>query len=307
MNEQNKKVAILCSADLLPGHPERRADYFELEDEIGKLTPAFAAHGMKLDLLEWHEAVEKAGNYAAVLPLLVWDYAKGNQEDFLQTMAQVCQRTNLYNRFDILKWNSNKSYLEDLGARGAPTIPTLHVERATERDAMRAFERFDCDRLVIKPDVGAGAWRQVILAKGDPWPEADKLPPKGALLQPYLESVANEGEYSFVYFEGRFSHALIKKPKAGDYRVQSIYGGHEEPYQPSEAEREQARAVLDVLDQTPLYARVDLIRGAHGQMLLIELEMIEPYLYLNMVEGDGADNKGAQRLARALARRLATP
>ncbi len=299
-----KKIAILISADLLPEHPDQRADVFELDEEISKLRPAFANQGMSLDLLEWHEAVEKSKDYDAVLPLFVWDYAQGNQEEFLQTMASVCKSTKLFNRFDLINWNSNKSYLEDLGAKGAPTIPSLHVEKVTANTIAHAFTRFQTDTLVIKPDIGAGAWRQAIVKKGQTLPPPDQLPPQGALIQPFMKSVQTEGEYSFLYFDGRFSHALVKRPKQGDYRVQSIYGGREEPYVPTKAERAQARAVLDVLDSTPLYARVDLIRGVHGHMLLIELEIIEPYLYLEMAEGEGANNKGAQRLAKALARRL---
>jgi len=113
-----------------------------------------------------------------------------------------------------------------------------------------------------------------------------------------------EGEYSFLYFGGQFSHGLIKRPKKGDYRIQSIYGGSEETYTPSKEERASARLVLDALDFTPLYARVDLLRGRDGTLKLIELEMIEPYLYMAHAEGEGGENKGAQNLAKTLAKRL---
>ena len=113
-----------------------------------------------------------------------------------------------------------------------------------------------------------------------------------------------EGEYSFLYFGGRFSHAVRKTPKSGDYRIQSIYGGAEETYTPTQSERDHARAILDVLDETLLYARVDLLRGLDGTLKLIELECIEPYLYLPHAKGEGGENEGAQNFAKALLRRL---
>ena len=152
--------------------------------------------------------------------------------------------------------------------------------------------------------MGGGAWRQVLYKKGDPFPNKDALPPEGAMIQAFLPSVTEEGEYSFLYFGGHFSHGLIKRPKAGDYRIQSVYGGSEETYVPNSQERGSARAVLDALDFTPLYARVDLLRGRDGKLKLIELEMIEPYLYMGHAEGEAGENKGAQKLAESLAKRL---
>jgi len=144
----------------------------------------------------------------------------------------------------------------------------------------------------------------VLYKKGEPFPSKDELPPEGAMIQAFLPSVIEEGEYSFLYFGGQFSHALIKRPKSGDYRIQSIYGGTEETYEPSSQERASARAVLNALNFTPLYARVDLLRGRDGKLKLIELEMIEPYLYLTHAKGEGVENKGAQKLAENLAKRL---
>ena len=200
--------------------------------------------------------------------------------------------------------NADKSYLDELHMRGAAVIRSLTVEHVTETNVARAFEELETDTLVIKPKVGGGAWRQVLYKKGDPFPDEETLPPEGALIQPFLPSVLTEGEYSFLYFGGRFSHAARRTPKAGDYRIQSIYGGAEETYTPSQAERGHARAILDVLDETPLYARVDLLRGLDGTLKLIELECIEPYLYLPHAKGEGGKNEGAQNFAMALVARL---
>lgn len=297
-------VAILVSDNMLPDSEDARTDLFELEEQMGKLVPAFAAHDMKLDLVRWREAAEKAEHYSAMLPLFVWDYFEGNEKAFLNEMAKVDSKTNLFNPYSVLKWNAVKNYLEELERQGAPVIRTLTVERVSERNITAAFETLKTDTLVIKPQVGGGAWRQVLYKQGDPFPAKDTLPPEAALIQAFLPSVQSEGEYSFLYFGGQFSHAVNKTPKAGDYRIQSIYGGKETPYAPTPRERESARSVLDSLDFTPLYARVDLLRGRDGQLKLIELEMLEPYLYLPFAEGEGRENEGAQKLAKALKKRL---
>lgn len=305
MFDPRKKIAILVSGNLLPDSPDKREDVFELEEEIGKLTPACAALGMDISLVNWRDAPDCAHEYAAMLPLFVWDYFEQNEETFFAAMAKVCQKTNLYNPFDVLKWNANKSYLEELGSQGAATIPTIAYDKLSEERVLRAMGKLSADKVVIKPVIGGGAWRQVLYERGTPFPSHDELPPEGALIQPFINSVATEGEYSFLYFGNSFSHAVNKRPKDGDYRVQSIYGGQEIPYAPTKSERAQVRAVLDVLDFTPLYARVDFLRGNDGRLLLIELELIEPYLYLPFAEGEGGNNKGAQKLAKSLAKKLA--
>lgn len=299
-----KKIAILASDNMMPGHPEERGDAFERDEEMGKLVPAFAARGMQADLIPWRQAAEKANEYDAMLPLLVWDYFEGNEIAFIAEMAKAEAKTKVFNTFKTLKWNANKAYLDELEAEGAPVISTITADRVTETGVARALEELETDRLVIKPQVGGGAWRQVLYKKGDSFPHKDELPPEGAMIQAFLPSVTEEGEYSFLYFGGQFSHGLIKRPKKGDYRIQSLYGGTEETYEPTPQERTSARAVLNALDFTPLYARVDLLRGRDGKLKLIELEMIEPYLYLAHAEGEGSENKGAQKLAEALAKRL---
>jgi len=294
------KIALLISDNLLPLMEDTRPDRFELLEEMDKLVPAMAAKGMELVEVRWREIAERAGEFAAILPLMVWDYFEGNEEAFLSAIAKAEAITPVFNGFDIIKWNADKSYLDELEAHGAPVIPTLTVDRATQTNITRAFDELETDTLVIKPRVGGGAWRQVLYKKGDSFPSTDELPPEGALIQAFLPSVQAEGEYSFLYFGGRFSHGVRKTPKRGDYRIQSSYGGSEETYVPSQAEKNNAQYVLDALDFTPLYARVDLLRGNDDQLKLIELELIEPYLYFPHAPGEGGDNKGAIAFTEAL-------
>ena len=298
------KIAVLASANMMPDHPDERGDAFERDEEMGKLIPAFGAQGMALELIPWRDAAERAPEYDAMLPLLVWDYFEGNEAAFLGEMKAASEHAQIYNTVDILNWNSHKSYLDILAARGAPVIETINVDRITETNVADAFSRLVADKLVIKPQVGGGAWRQVLYAKGDVFPAESDLPPGDAMIQAFLPSVQSEGEYSFLYFGGEYSHALIKRPKDGDYRIQSLYGGTEETYEATAEEKKTAEAVLATMNDMPLYARVDLLRGLDGQLKLIELEMIEPYLYLLHSKGEGGDNIAAHNLAKALKARL---
>ncbi|MEP1231238.1 MAG: hypothetical protein ABJG88_11220 [Litorimonas sp.] len=300
-----QKIAFLVSDNLLPDlDGVKRDDVFEFVEELSALRPVFADLGMTLDVVRWRDISQTAHEYDAVLPLMVWDYFEGNELEFMQAMAKVEAQTLLLNSFNVLQWNANKSYLDELEARGASVIPTITVERVTPSNVAGAFETLGVDKIVIKPQVGGGAWRQVLHNKGEPFPPKSELPPQAALIQAFLPSVQKEGEYSFLYFGGRFSHAALKQAKAGEYRIQSIYGGQETPYIPNREERDTARTVLNVLDFIPLYARVDLLRGTCGGLKLIELEMIEPYLYLPHAQTIDGVNQGALALAKALKARL---
>jgi len=299
------KIAILVSADMMPGASGLRSDFFELEEQMGKLTPAFAALGYGTELVLWKTAAARAGEFAAMLPLIVWDYFEtGHPEQFARQMRLAAADTLVLNPPDILDFNSDKSYLDDLEARGAPVITSKVIDRVTPQSLSDAYEYFKCDQIVAKPQIGAGAWRQALLKKGEPFPAPDLLPPARAILQPFLPSVLTEGEYSFLYFDGTFSHAVNKRPKDGDYRIQSTYGGREHPYKPKPQELETAKTVLSFLPQMPLYARVDLLRGLDGALKLIELEMIEPYLYFPFAKGEAGENEGAKKLAAGVIRRL---
>jgi hypothetical protein len=118
------------------------------------------------------------------------------------------------------------------------------------------------------------------------------------MIQPFITAIATEGEFSFLFIDGDFSHALVKRNATGDYRIQEAYGGRSARIDPAKRDQAQARAVLDALDAPPLYARVDMVRGPDGRLLLMELEVIEPFLFPQ----DGP-HIGAM-LGRALQKRL---
>lgn len=271
-------TAFLASRVTLPDGQRSRAHAAEHDLEVAVLTPAFAAIGRRLVPVSWdNDRVGWAGFEAAIVRT-TWDYARRLPE-FLAAMDKIAGQTRLFNPPAILRWNADKSYLRDLADRGAPAIPTLWVDRVDRANVAAAFAQFDTEALVAKPRIGAGGWRQALLQRSAPLPAEGALPLGPALLQPFLPSVVEEGEYSFVFCGGELSHAFVKRAAEGDYRVQPSYGGREFPIEPGASDLALAREVLEALGETLLYARVDMARLPDGRLAVMELEAVEPFLY----------------------------
>ncbi|MEZ5976891.1 MAG: hypothetical protein R3F34_01555 [Planctomycetota bacterium] len=272
------RVAFLSSSDMLVDHPARRPDFWELDLEYVPLRAACAERGVALELVVWDDPAFDPSQFDAAVVATTWDYAK-KLDAFLAVLDRTERSTLLLNPAEVVRWNVDKRYLAELEERGAAVVPTLWCERADAASIELGFEHFGTDELVVKPVVGAAAWRQARVRRGEPLPAPSELPPARAMVQPFLAAAADEGEYSFVFFGGAFSHAVLKVPAAGDYRVQSMYGARERAHVPSDADLALARSVLAHVEADLLHARVDLVRGDDGTLRVMELELVEPYLY----------------------------
>ena len=288
-----KRIAYLASKVTLPGSPNRRSDAYEHDHMMTALRPPFDAQGLQVHDVDWADTSQDWSQFDAAIVGTTWDYWD-HQDAFLKTLNTIEKTTPLYNPAGLVAWNSHKSYLRDLEAKGARLIPTLWLDIADETAARKAFDTLDSTDLVFKRQVGAGADGQHRLKRDEPVPHM----PYPMMVQPFLPQIIKEGELSFIFIDGDLSHTLVKRAADGDYRIQSSYGGIEEAVTPNTADLSAAQAILDTLDGTPLYARVDMLRGEDGGLLLMELEMIEPYLY--PLQGP---NLG-ERLAAALSKRL---
>lgn len=284
-------LAYLAARETLPG-PARRDDAFEHDQMMGALKPAAAAAGTTIEAVAWDAAVAWSTYDAAIIGT-TWDY-HARPEAFLAALDDISKACPLFNPVALVGWNLDKRYLRDLAARGIPSIETIWADIVDETTVAEAFDRLQTDDLVLKRQIGAGAHGQVRLGPHDPVPDL----PHAMMIQPFLPSITTEGELSFIFVDGELSHALRKRAAAGDYRIQSLYGGTEMPFAPTDADHAAAKAVVDVLEEPPLYARVDLIRAPDGALRLMELELIEPFLY--PVQGPHL----GERLIAATLRRL---
>ena len=248
--------------------------------------------GLRVESRAWTKAPDLAA-FDLVLPLLVWGYHRDQAAWLARTAAWEEQGVRLLNPPSVLRWNAEKSYLGRLAARGAPVVPTVYVDRISEAALRDAAAGFATERVVAKPLASSTAWR-TIRWPGDPIADGPEGP---AMIQPYLPRIESDGEVSLLYFGGRYSHAVSKRPQPGEFRVQPEYDGIIAPHRPSPDEVQAAEAILAAVDEPLLYARVDLVRGLDGRPALIELEAIEPDLYLGYDSARGTAFADAVRAA----------
>lgn len=286
------RFAYLSSTVTLPGSPNRRSDAIEHDRMMNELR-AGAPAGTEWHDVAWDDAAVDWAGFDAVMIGTAWDYWD-RMETFLSALETINTRTHLFNPPGLVRWNIHKTYLRDLEARGARLIPTLWLDDATPTAITNAFDHFGCDDIVLKRQIGAGADGQHRLHRGEPVP----VLPHKMMAQPFLPAILSEGELSFIFIDGAFSHALVKRAADGDYRIQSTYGGTDHVITPRADDLAKAESMLAALGAAPLYARVDMLRADDGGLLLMEVEAIEPFLY--PLEGPGL----GRRIATALVRRL---
>lgn len=229
---------------------------------------------------------------AAVLKS-TWDYHHRLQE-FLAWTAGVSNTLRLFNPSSVVHWNAHKFYLLELEEKGVRIVPTQFIEQGSTGT--------ECEwpEVVVKPAIAASAYKTIVARSVSPKASAhfrELLAAGDALVQPYLSSV-EEGERSLIFIDGQLSHATLKRPKSGDFRVQVEHGGSIELSETTPAEIQVAQEALGALSEQPIFARVDLLNLDSGEPALSELELIEPDLMMEFYP------EAAERLAEALLKKL---
>ena len=267
---------------------------------MAALRPAFADAGLALVELDWRAPLEQFDGLALVLLGTAWDY-QDHPAEFLDRLEALAGRgLAVCNPPEVVRWNADKRYLRELGDRGAATVPTLWHDDLDRAGVLAAMDHFGSDRVIVKRQVGAGGIGQESFTRAA-LPGEDWRMGRACMVQPFLPSVVEEGEYTLVFIDGAFSHGVLKRAGEGEYRIQSLYGGYECDYTPGAADLAAAQAVVDALPFTGLlYARIDMARLPSGQLAVMEAELIEPYLYPQQGPELG------DRMARAIGARLAS-
>lgn len=258
----------------------------ELFEEDNLLLHGFEAEGFHASPVVWNQPEIDWNQFDIALIRSTWDYLD-DQDRFLQVLSQIeASSCKLFNPLAAVRWNMDKHYLFDLEQWDVPIIPTYlasNVEAGTLHDVFAAKQ---WRTIVLKPSVGLGgsySYRVPLEELGNTLTSLkSSQPDREYLIQPFIESIVSEGEWSFIYFNRQLSHVLLKKPAPHDYRVQGIYGGTIQVAEPQEGDRVQAEAVLAKLPFDILYARLDFVR-MDGRLSIIEVELIEPILSFNLV------------------------
>jgi glutathione synthase/RimK-type ligase-like ATP-grasp enzyme len=280
------RTAILTPA---PDFPEAWAWAYDVEADVLRRA------GFAVEPRPWSGTGDLSA-FDLVMPLVAWGYHLGIARWHALLDRLERESFTTLNPVPLLRWNSDKRYLAELGEKGLAVIPTRLVETLDESALVEARAEYG-EELVVKPPVSASADGTHRLGPHDPIPAGSR----GCemMIQPFLPSVASEGEYSCLLFGGDFSHAVVKRPKAGDYRVQPHLGGTELPCAPPPGAVELAKAALAAAPAEAAYARVDMVRDRAGELAIIELELIEPSLWLEHAPD------GGESFVRALRERLA--
>jgi glutathione synthase/RimK-type ligase-like ATP-grasp enzyme len=252
------------------------------------LVEDLAARGIDARWARWDDPDVDWSAARLVAVRSTWDY-EGRREEFLAWARKVGPA--LLNGAEVFAWNTDKTYLVDLGRTTLPVVPTVAVEDESElAPAVAGFMP-----AVVKPRVGAGG-RGVVVFDGEPGgPEGldeSNLGMGPWVVQPLVASVRTEGEISVFTFDGEVVAQVQKRPASGEIRVHESYGGRSEPVPVTDeagaVARQAVRVTGEVLGEELAYARVDLMRGESGELLVSEIEACEPGLYLDLVPGNAA-------------------
>jgi glutathione synthase/RimK-type ligase-like ATP-grasp enzyme len=261
------------------------------------MLPHLAAAGIQTEIVDWISADRDFSKFDLIVLRSCWDYHLRVSE-FIDWLQRVAQATPVLNAVDTVLWNYNKFYLREVEALGVEIAPTVFVN-GTDRIASSEWHQIrSWKKSVVKPAVSASAHKTWLFESGAVPDEAElksKMEGKPFLIQQFIPEIETYGEISFIYIAGAYSHAVLKQPAAGDFRVQKEHGGSAELFHPNSALLDQANQIAATVPQVreSLYCRIDAV-ARDGKLLLMELELIEPELFLGLAEG------AAERFAEAI-------
>ena len=270
-----------------------------IEDDM-PVVRALMQRGYEIQPIAWEKTPAHTLDCDGYLVRTPWNY----QEDaaaFLSWLGEIeAKGAWLAHDSALVRWNIQKSYLAELAGRGAKVIPTRYLKQGETRSFREIAEETGWSEVVLKPVIAAGGVDTYRIQEKD-FARFEEdfsrvIAKKEMMLQPFLHQVLEEGEWSLIFFEGSYSHSVLKKPRAGEFRVQDDHGGSVWMEKAQASLQEAAKRILDSMTQRLLYARVDGI-VVDGEFLLIELEAIEPELFFR------ADAEAAERFAEAIVAR----
>lgn len=272
------------------------SEYPQLSKDHVLLLPALAARGIDAAPLVWNDpAVDWSLPVVSVI-CSTWDY-HFQRETFLNWAWHVSQLHTLWNPFPLLRWNTHKSYLLDLERKGISVIPTLWLSQGASFKLDRLMKERNWSAVVVKPAVSAGAYetllvREATMVQGQQHLER-MLSRQDMLIQPFFSSVIHPGERSLIFIDGEITHAVKRQPALDlDSATQ------DQPVVPEEKEIRFAHEIFNKINSSVLYGRVDLVRDEHEHLYLMEVELVEPGLWLFFAPA------AVERFADAIARKV---
>jgi glutathione synthase/RimK-type ligase-like ATP-grasp enzyme len=282
-----------------PEQPDWYARQVLTED--GLVMSALERKGLKVKKVSWSDPLVNWSDAQAAIFRSTWDYFD-RFEEFKVWFEETSEKLEFINPYNILRWNMDKHYLQDLEKKGIPIVPSLFIEKGDQKSLTHHVLKSQWKDLILKPCVSGCARHTYRFKADDSQPLEDLfnslIQGESMMLQEFHPSIMERGEVSHMVMGGRYTHSILKQAKKGDFRVQDDFGGSVTSYSASEEERHFAEEIFKACSPSPLYGRADIMWDSDGKAMVSELELMEPELWFRM------HPEAADMLAEAVYARL---
>ena len=273
----NQQIIAFATCPKLPNPAD--------DDEL--LAEYLRAKGFEVVYAFWNDTQVKWEDFVLVLIRSTWDYHLHMEAWYAWLQSLEEKRVNIWNPVKTLQWNTHKFYLKELHEKGIPIVPTVFIPKGKSTNLQQILTSNGWNRGVVKPAVSLGAddtWQTSLATAAQQQTDLEALVSrKDVLVQAFMPEIQSQGEHSLMFFGGKFSHAVVKSNPTGDFRIQEEHGGVNQPIEIHSSVIQQAEKILESIDYSCFYARVDVILR-ENQLILMELELIEPSLFFDLGE-----------------------
>jgi len=278
-----KKYDFVLLTDSRYVHPKDINTYIRsILDEDLLVIKALENKGMSVIRVDWADENFDWSSAKTAIFRTTWDYFD-RFDEFISWINNTKSQLSFINSVELILWNIDKHYMQDLAAQGVNIPETRFIESGEQISLNEILSATGWNDAILKPAISASARHTYRINPGN----CSKLESvyqsliqtEAMLLQPFQNSVLERGEIALMFFEGKYSHAILKTAKKGDFRVQSEFGGTVQDHIPTQAEITLGEQVLQACNSMPVYARVDIIEDNNGILAVAELELIEPELW----------------------------
>ena len=281
MSSINYDIALLTESKYVdPIETDWYIDQVLKED--GLVKAELEKFGYNVLIVDWADKSIDWTQFKVCIFRTIWDYFH-RFEEFSAWLEKVKTKTQFVNTIDQIIWNVDKHYLKDLDKKGIPIVDTVFIEVMDKRSLVEIVRSSGWKKVVLKPCVSGGGRHTYLLTDDsiEAYEEifSDLIRNESMMIQPFVESITDKGEVSHIVIAGNYAHSILKLAKKGDYRVQDDFGGSVHEYTASEQEIEFAENAAKACQPLPSYARIDVVWGASSELLIGEVELIEPELW----------------------------
>ncbi|MEX0723168.1 MAG: hypothetical protein WD053_04800 [Gracilimonas sp.] len=292
-------VLLTDSRYVDPNIPGEYVQNILTEDKL--VREALERKGLRVERKDWADQEFDWAETKAILFRTNWDYFDRFGE-FQKWISRASAMSEFINSISLFNWNVDKHYLAELSKKGVRIVPTRYIPRGSSLCLERLHEFTGWQNSVVKPAIGGAARHTYNITSQNISIISNKLAgvmmKEDFMLQPFQNSVPERGELSLMFFGHEYSHAVLKKAKPGDFRVQDDFGGTVHQHTATDDEVSFALKVVKACPEKPAYARVDMIVDNDGELAVSELELIEPELWFRN------SPKAADLLAEEVVKRL---